>query len=85
MLAATSRGSTDGKNCSMVLKSSGASQEELFEKCITKQQLASYLNMSIGFINKMMNEGMPYKKFGRAVRFWLQDVVKWFHRKEVKP
>lgn len=60
------------------------SQREFFEKCITKKQLASYLNMSIGFVNKMMNDGMPYRKYGKAVRFWLSDVLVWFQRKDLK-
>lgn len=59
-------------------------QQEFFEKCITKKQLAIFLCMSVGFINKMMNDGMPYRKYGKAVRFWLSDVLRWFQRKEMK-
>jgi excisionase family DNA binding protein len=52
----------------------------LFDKWITKKQLADALGMSISFINKWMKYGLPCRRFGRAVRFRLYDVTAWLER-----
>ncbi len=57
----------------------------VFEKCITKEELAQHLNVSVSMINKLMaEECMPRIKIGRAVRFRLNDVYAWFERKGYK-
>ncbi len=53
--------------------------------CVTKIQLAQYLQISTGLINKLMSEhGMPHFKIGRNVRFRVPEVVSWFERKGMK-
>lgn len=54
-----------------------------FENCLTKEQLAKRLNVSVSFINKMMaNHGLPYMKLGRAVRFKLSEIVAFLERRQ---
>jgi excisionase family DNA binding protein len=60
-------------------------QGVLFEKWITKKELAQHLGVSESFINKLMTEeALPHLKVGRAVRFLLSNVDAWFERKGYK-
>lgn len=53
-----------------------------FEKLVTKEQLASTLEMGKSTISKLMvEEGLPYFKLGRAVRFRISEVVAWLERR----
>src|SRR5947209_7514848 len=45
---------------------------------VTKRQLAQQLALSPSYISKLMaEEGLPYIKIGRAVRFRPKEVVEW--------
>ena len=55
------------------------------ENCITKDELALHLRVSISLINRLMAEnGLPHIKIGRAVRFRLDEIHAWFQRKGMK-
>ena len=41
---------------------------------LNKHQLCEYLGVSIGKVDLMMNDGLRYYKFGRNVRFRVEDV-----------
>lgn len=61
-------------------------QGALFEKWITKRELAQHLGVSESLINKLMAEqAFPHLKVGRAVRFLLSNVYAWFEKKGYKP
>lgn len=56
----------------------GSSLDQVFEKLVTKKQLAAHLEVSESFINKLMKlEGLPYITLGRAVRFRILEVAEW--------
>lgn len=53
-----------------------------FDKLVTKVQLAEQLGLSLSYIAKLMsNEGLPFYKLGRAVRFSQVEVVDWLQKR----
>ena len=47
-------------------------------KFYNKKQLSEYLGISIGKIDKMMkNKNIEYFKFGKSVRFKIDDINNW--------
>lgn len=54
---------------------------QVFDNWIDRKQLAQQLCVSKSFISKMMPQGLPHKRFGRAVRFRLVEVLAWFDRR----
>lgn len=48
---------------------------------LTKEELAEELKVSIPTIDRQMKIGMPHIKIGKAVRFELDEVVKWLKDK----
>ena len=51
---------------------------------VTKQQLAQQLALSPSYISKLMSdEGLPYIKIGRAVRFRPKEVVEWLNERKM--
>ena len=45
---------------------------------LNKKQLSNYLGISIGKIDKMMkNKNIEYFKFGKSVRFKIDDINNW--------
>jgi excisionase family DNA binding protein len=54
----------------------------LFENWITKKELAQHLRVSESFLEKQMaQEGLPYLRIGRAVRFRLEEVSDWLRKR----
>ena len=51
------------------------------ERLLKKQDLADYLQVSIGKIEIMMGKGLPYVKDGRNVRFIKQQVDEYLYSK----
>ena len=50
---------------------------------LTKKQLAEHLSISIRSIDNFMNnEGLPFYKMGRSVRFRLDDVAAWMQKRK---
>lgn len=49
---------------------------------LTKKELAEELKISIPTIDRQLKLGMPCVKIGKAVRFELDEVVKWLKEKE---
>ena len=43
----------------------------------TRQELADYLKVHVRTIDNKVKDGMPSVKFGKSVRFELDDVLKW--------
>jgi excisionase family DNA binding protein len=55
--------------------------DKFFEKIISKQQLAEFLNLSVSMIDKLMQQGLPYFKIGKSVRFRATDVLIFLERR----
>lgn len=53
-----------------------------FEGYLTKKELAQKLRLSQAYINILMrDEGLPFVKLGRAVRYPVGDVVSWLQKR----
>lgn len=53
-----------------------------FEGYLTKKELSQKLRLSQAFINILMrDEGLPFVKLGRAVRYSVGDVVSWLQKR----
>ena len=52
-------------------------------KYINKKELCNYLGISIGKVDLLMNNDLKYVKFGRNVRFDINDVNEYMNRNKV--
>uniref|UniRef100_UPI004047BF0D helix-turn-helix domain-containing protein n=1 Tax=Polaribacter sp. TaxID=1920175 RepID=UPI004047BF0D len=60
------------------------SLEVLNKRFVNKKGLCEYLDVSIGKVEKMMyNDGLKYVKFGRNVRFDINDVNDYMNKRKV--
>jgi excisionase family DNA binding protein len=60
------------------------SLEVLNKRFVNKKGLCQYLDVSIGKVEKMMyNDGLKYVKFGRNVRFDINDVNDYMNKRKV--
>lgn len=51
---------------------------------VTRSQLAQALAISESFISKLMlEEGLPYIKLGRSVRFDISEVTAWLQKRRM--
>lgn len=57
----------------------------LFEnqKLVTREELSDILQLSKSTVSKLMNEGLPYLKIGRSVRYQVDKVLAWLQRRSV--
>lgn len=51
---------------------------------LRKQDVATLLDVSMGKVDLLMQSGMKYYKFGRNVRFKMDDVQEYLETKTVK-
>ena len=49
---------------------------------LTKPELSEWLKVSIPTVDRLMKQGMPYIKIGKAVRFEQEDVKKWLEEQQ---
>ena len=61
------------------------------ENLISKKELTSYLDVSLGMVDKLMKEDLPYIKIGKSVKFksnnhsfWFVDTIHCVIRKETQ-
>tara|TARA_A100001011_G_scaffold326443_1_gene349975 strand:+ start:309 stop:503 length:195 start_codon:yes stop_codon:yes gene_type:complete len=51
---------------------------------MNKEEVADYLKLSIPSIDRYMkNEGLPYSKIGKSVRYIREDIESWVRSKNV--
>jgi len=62
----------------------GTARSSLIENFIAKDRLAELLGISVSHINKLMTEGLPCLKIGRAVRYRVSDVVTWLQKRSTR-
>ncbi|MBK9294498.1 MAG: helix-turn-helix domain-containing protein [Oligoflexia bacterium] len=61
-----------------------AIERVMFETLISKKELVTAFGVSSSFISKLMaEEGLPYFKIGRAVRFRVTDISQWLDRRRI--
>lgn len=53
------------------------------KKYLSKKELCDLLGVSIGKIELMMGDNMNYIKFGRNVRFDIEDVLRYMNSRKV--
>jgi excisionase family DNA binding protein len=51
---------------------------------LTKQELCEWLKISLPTVDRLMKQGMPHLKIGKAVRFEQEDVKKWLEEQQGK-
>lgn len=51
---------------------------------LTRQELADYLKVHVRTVDNKVKDGMPAVKFGKSVRFDLDDVLKWIKEQSGK-
>lgn len=60
-----------------------STSSQIFENLIDRKVLANKLSLSPSYISKLMaEEGLPYFKIGRSVRFKLSEVVEFLERRK---
>lgn len=52
------------------------------EAFLTDRQLAKTLQCSVPAIRLWNRQGMPCRRFGRLVRYRLEDVLRWFDERQ---
>lgn len=52
------------------------------EKMLTKQEICEWLNISMPTIDRLMKQGLPHLKIGKAVRFERDDVKRWLEEQQ---
>lgn len=57
-------------------------EKSLFENLISKKALAQQLSLSIAMIDRLMSQGLPHYKIGRAVRFNYTEVMEHLKRRK---
>lgn len=51
-----------------------------FEPWLDKRQLADHLGMSVSWVEKQMQKGMPFERMGNRPRFKVSVVEQWLER-----
>lgn len=54
------------------------------DKMMTKQEVCEWLNISVPTIDRLMKQGMPHLKIGKAVRFEQAEVKRWLEEQQDK-
>lgn len=54
------------------------------DEFLTKQQLSELLQITVRTIDRLRDEGLPYYKIGKSVRFNKQEVLNWIKDQENK-
>lgn len=58
-----------------------SNNHQIFEKLVKKGQLAEITGFSESYISKLMTQGLPAIKSGRAVRFRVSKVMAWLEKR----
>ena len=53
-------------------------------KLLSKKEVTTYLDVSLGMVDKLMKEDLPYIKLGKSVRFRMTDIENYLNRNKVK-
>ena len=53
-------------------------------KLLSKKDVTTYLDVSLGMVDKLMKEDLPYIKLGKSVRFRMNDIENYLNSNKVK-
>ena len=53
-------------------------------KLLSKKEVTTYLDVSLGMVDKLMKEDLPYIKLGKSVRFRMTDIENYLNINKVK-
>ena len=53
-------------------------------KLLSKKEVTTYLDVSLGMVDKLMKEDLPYIKLGKSVRFKMTDIENYLNSNKVK-
>ena len=53
-------------------------------KLLSKKEVTTYLDVSLGMVDKLMKEDLPYIKLGKSVRFRMNDIENYLNSNKVK-
>jgi excisionase family DNA binding protein len=75
-----------GQSCIRVAKGAKLTETPLFDNLhtntlLTKNQLASLMQVSLSTVDNWIAKGMPHVKLGKLVRVNLGEVTEWHQRK----
>ena len=51
-------------------------------KLLSKKDVSTYLDVSLGMVDKLMKEDLPYIKLGKSVRFRKNDIDNYIQNKQ---
>lgn len=51
---------------------------------VDRKQLAALLGISERTVSDLQNEGMPFHRFGRSVRFGFDEVIEWSKGRRIR-
>lgn len=51
---------------------------------ISKRELTSYLDISLGMVDKLMKEDLPYIKIGKSVKFRMNDINNFIEKNQIQ-
>ena len=54
------------------------------ENLISKKELTSYLDVSLGMVDKLMKEDLPYIKIGKSVKFRINDIDNYIKKNHIQ-
>ena len=50
---------------------------------LTKKEVSQFLKCSIGMVDKLMSNNLPYYKIGRNVKFKREEIIDYLEEKKV--
>ena len=53
-------------------------------KLLSKKEVTTYLDVSLGMVDKLMKEDLPYIILGKSVRFKMTDIENYLNSNKVK-
>ena len=53
-------------------------------KLLSKKEVTTYLDVSLGMVDKLMKEDLPYIILGKSVRFKMTDIENYLNSNTVK-
>ena len=53
-------------------------------KLLSKKEVTTYLDVSLGMVDKLMKEDLPYIKIGKSVKFRRNDIDKYITSNQIQ-
>ena len=53
-------------------------------KLLSKREVTTYLDVSLGMVDKLMKEDLPYIKLGKSVKFRKMDIDRYIQNNQIQ-